>query len=72
MDHVIADLNDLCSRDIYLRDADNRILLSRAFNHVLVLDWAEVAAATMCDTTQYLVCKCPYKDLDRTEVLYPY
>jgi hypothetical protein len=28
------------------------------------LDWAEVAAATMCDTTQCPVCKCP--------VLYPY
>ncbi len=72
MDHVIADLNDLCLRDIYLRYADNRIRLSRAFYHVLVLEGAEVAAATMCDTTQCPVCKCPHKDLDRTEVSYPY
>ena len=72
MDHVIADLNDLCSRDIYLRYADNRIRLSRAFYHVLVLDGAEVAAATMCDTTQCPVCKCPHKELDRTDVSYPY
>ena len=72
MDHVIADLNDLCSKDIYLRYADNRIRLSRPFYHVLVLDGAEVAAATMCDTTQCPVCKCPHKDLDRTDVSYPY
>ncbi len=31
MDHVIADLNELCSKDIYLRFADDRIRLSRAF-----------------------------------------
>ena len=49
MDPIIADLNDLCSRDIYLRYADNRIRLSRAFYHVLVLDGAEEAAATTCD-----------------------
>ena len=28
MDHIIADLNDLCSKDIYHRFADNRIRLS--------------------------------------------
>jgi hypothetical protein len=72
MDHVIADLNYLCSRDIYIRYADNCIRLSRALYHVLVLDWAEVAAATMCYTTQCPVCKCPHKDLDRTDVSYPY
>ena len=72
MDHIIADLNELCSKDIYLRFADNRVRLSRAFYHVLVLDGAEVAAATMCDTTQCPVCTCPHKDLDRTDVSYPY
>ncbi len=40
MDHVIADLNELCSKDIYLCFADNHIRLSRAFLHVLVLDGA--------------------------------
>ena len=72
MDHVIADLNKLCSSDIYLRYADNQIRLSRAFFHVLVLDGAEVAAATMCDTRQCPVCTCPHQDLDRTDVAYPY
>ena len=72
MDHVIADLNELCSNDMYLRFADNRIRLSRAFFHLLVLDGAEVAAATMCDTRQCPVCTCPHQDLDRTDVAYPY
>jgi hypothetical protein len=72
MDHVIADLNKLCSSDIYLCFADNRIRLSRAFFHVLVLDGAEVAAATICDTRQCPVCTCPHQDLDRTDVAYPY
>ena len=44
--------NEFCSKDIYLRFADNRVRLSRAFYHVLVLEGAEVAAATMCDTRQ--------------------
>jgi len=69
MDHVIADLNELCSKDIYLRFADDRIRLSRAFFHVLVLDGAEVAAATMCDTRQCPVCTCPHQELDRTDKL---
>ena len=46
MDHIIADLNELCSKDIHLRFADNVIHLSKAFYHVLLLDGAEVAAAT--------------------------
>jgi hypothetical protein len=41
MDHFIADLNDLYSRTIYLRFADNLIRLSRAFNHVFLLDGTE-------------------------------
>jgi hypothetical protein len=72
MDHVIADLNELCSKDMYIRFADNRIRLSRAFYHVLVLDGAEIAAATMCDTRQCPVCTCPHGELDRTDVAYPY
>ena len=72
MDHIIADLNELCSKDIHLRFADNRIRLSRAFYHVLVLDGAEVATATMCDTRQCPVCTCPHDELDRTTKAYPY
>jgi hypothetical protein len=72
MDHIIADLNELCSKDIYLRFADNLIRLSRAFYHLLVLDGAEVAAATMCDTRQCPVCTCPHDELDRTDKAFPY
>jgi hypothetical protein len=72
MDHVIADLNKLRSTEIYLCYADNRIRLSNAFYHVLVLEGAEVAAATMCDTRQCPVCTCPHQELDRTHVAYPY
>jgi hypothetical protein len=52
--------------------ADDRIRLSRAFFYVLVLDGAEVAAATMCDTRQCPVCTCPHQELDRTDKAYPY
>jgi hypothetical protein len=72
MDHIIADLNDLCSRDIYLLFEDNRIRLSGAYYHVLVYHSGELAAATMCDTTQCFVCTCWHMDLERTDVLYPY
>ncbi len=72
MDHVIADLNELCSKDMYIRFADNSIRWSRAFYHVLVLEGAEVAAATMCDTRQWPVCTCPHDELDRTDLAYPY
>jgi hypothetical protein len=67
MDHIIADLNELCSRDIYLRLAGNRICWSQAFYHVLVLDGAKVTAATMCDTTQCPVYTCLHEDLDRAD-----
>ena len=59
MDHIIADLNELCSKYIHLRFADNRIRLSRAFYHVLVLDGAEVATATMCDNGYVLFALVP-------------
>jgi hypothetical protein len=39
---------------------------------VLVLDGAEVAATTMCDTRQCPVCTCPHQELDRTDKAYPY
>ena len=68
MDHVIADLNDLCSRDIYLRYADNHIRLSRLF--ITSLYWTGWRwQPRLC---AILVCKCPHNDLDRTDVLYPY
>ena len=72
MDHIIRDINELCSRDIYLRFADDKVRLSRAFYHVLVMDGAEVAAALLCDVNQCPVCTCPHSELDRTDVFYPY
>ncbi len=60
MDHVIADLNELGSYDIYLCFAENRIRLGRAFSHMLVLGGAEVAVATMCDTRQCPDFICPH------------
>jgi hypothetical protein len=38
MDHIIQDINELCSRDTYLRFADDKVPLSRASYHVLVMD----------------------------------
>jgi hypothetical protein len=72
MDHIIQDINDLCSRDIYIRFADDKVQCSRAFYHVLVMDGAEVAAALLCDVNQRPVCTCPHSELDRTDVSYPY
>ncbi len=44
MDHVISDINRLCSSDIYLCFADDQVRCCRAFHHLLVMD-DEVAAA---------------------------
>ena len=43
MEHILQDINELCSRDIYLRFADDKVRCSRAFFHVLVKDGAETA-----------------------------
>ncbi len=61
MYHIIADLNRLCSSDIYLRFADGVVRLCSAFYHLLVMDVAEVAAALLCDVNQCPVCTCPHK-----------
>ena len=45
MDHIIQDIDELCSKEIYLHFADDKVRLSPAFYHVLVMDGAEVAAA---------------------------
>jgi hypothetical protein len=40
---------------------------------LLIIYWsAEVAAALLCDVNQCPVCTCPRKELDRTDVSYPY
>ena len=42
MDHIIADINQLCSKDMYLRFADGQVRCSRPFYHLLVMDGQEV------------------------------
>ena len=72
MDHIIADLNRLCSSDIYLRFADGVVRLCSAFYHLLVMDGAEVVAALLCDVNQCPVCTCPHSELDCTDRSYPF
>ena len=74
MDQIIRDINELCSRDIYIRFAYDKVRCSCAFYHpsLLVMDGAKVAAALLCDVNQCPVCTCPHSKLDRTDVSYPY
>jgi hypothetical protein len=72
MDHIIADINELCSKNMYLRFADGQVRCSRAFYHLLVMDGHEVDAALMCDVNQCPVCTCPHSKLDWTDVSFPY
>jgi hypothetical protein len=64
MDHINADINELCSKGIYLRFADGQVRCSRAFYHLQVMDGQEVGAALMCDVNQCLVCTCPHSELE--------
>ncbi len=52
MDHIIADINELCSKDMYLRFADGQVRCSRPLYHLLVMDGQEVGAALKCDVNQ--------------------
>ncbi len=72
MDHIIQDINELCSRDMYIRFADDKVWCGRAFYHLLVMDGAKVAAAFLCDVNQYPGRTCPRSELDRTDVSYAY
>jgi hypothetical protein len=70
MDQVIADINRLCARDVYLRFSDEKVRCSRFFYHLLVMDGQEVGAALMCDVNQCPVCNFPHDELDRADVSY--
>ncbi len=70
MDHVIADINRLCARGIYLRFVNEKVRCSRFFYHLLVMDGQTVGAALMCDVNQCPVCTCPHDELDRADVSY--
>lgn len=71
MDHVVADINALCSEDKYFRFADKLVRKSRCFWHLLSMDGLEIAASTMCGTDNCPVCKCPKDKLDSTDRQYP-
>jgi hypothetical protein len=47
MDQMIQDLNELCSRDNFIRFAIDKVQCSRAIYHLLVFDGAEVTAALL-------------------------
>jgi hypothetical protein len=74
INHVIAEINELCSKDMYLQFADGQVRCSRAFYHLLVMDGQKVGAALKCDVNQCPgpVCTCPHSELDRTDVSFPY
>ena len=71
MDHIVADVNEVCSMDRYYRFADKVVRLGRAFWHLLSMDGAEIAAATLCGTDNCPTCECPKAELDSTEKTYP-
>ena len=43
MGHIVADVNDLCSKDRYYRFADKIVRCGRGFWHFLSLDGSEIA-----------------------------
>ncbi len=74
MDMVVAEINERCSEDRHSRFANGRVREGLCFSHLLGMDGLEIAATSMCDTDQCLVCKCPKDELDRshrTDFLYP-
>ena len=71
MDHIVADVNQMCSIDRYYRFADKVVRPGRAFWHLLSMDGAEIAAATLCGTDNCPTCECPKAELDNTEKTYP-
>ena len=71
MAHIIPEINDICSKDDYYRFADKLVRQGRGFWHLLCMDGAEIAAATMCGTDNCPTCECPKAELANTEDTYP-
>ncbi len=74
MDHIIADKNELCSKDIYLRFADDQVRCSRAFYHLLVMNrrWVQHLSLTSISAQSAPVSKRVQSELDRTDVSFAY
>ena len=71
MAHIIPEINEICSKNDYYRFADKVVRQGRGFWHLLCMDGAEIAAATMCGTDNCPTCECPKAELDNTEDTYP-
>ena len=71
MAHIIPELNDICAKDDYYRFADKLVRQGRGVLHLLCIDRAEIAAATMCGTDNCPTCECPEAKLDCTKEAYP-
>ena len=71
MAHIIPELNDICAKDDYYRFADKLVRQGRGFWHLLCMDGAEIAAATMCGTDNCPTCECPKAELANSEDTYP-
>ena len=71
MGHIVPEINEICSTDRYYGFADKVVRCGRGFWHLLSLDGAEIAAATLCGTDNCPTCECPKSELDNTEEAYP-
>ena len=67
---VIDEINEICSKDDYYRFADKLVREGRGFWHLLSMDGAEIAQATMCTTDNCPTCECPKAQLDNTDDIY--
>ena len=67
----MAKVNELCSKNIFIRFADNLTRESRVFPHFCSADGMEIAAITMCPTGECPSCTCPADELDNTADEYP-
>lgn len=67
---IIDEVNEICSKNAYYRFADKLVRQGRGFWHLLSMDGAEIAAATMCSTDNCPTCECPKSELDNTEYTY--
>ena len=67
MSPIIDEINEICSKDDFYRFADKLVRQGRGFWHLLSMDGAEIAQATMCTTDNCPTCECPKAELDNTE-----
>ena len=67
---IIDEINEICSKDDFYRFADKLVRQGRGFWHLLSMDGAEIAQATMCTTDNCPTCECPKAELDNTDDIY--